>query len=267
MSAVDRAPASDTSSITKALEDWLELNWNDDLTVRQWWTLLADAGWSTPSWPASLGGRGLDSQGAKAVTRTLASAAVLAPPTGYGILMGAPTLLRYGTDEQQGRFLPDLARGNTAWCQLFSEPEAGSDLAGLKTSAVRDGDEWVINGQKVWSSGAHLADWGMLLARTDLSAPKHRGITFFLIRMDQPGVSVRPLRQMTGASEFNEVFFTDARVSADDIIGEAEGGWVVAQTTLAHERSMTNVRPGILPSARGGRARPQRRRCVAPPET
>lgn len=244
--------ADDTSHLTTLVKEWIETNWSADLTVRQWWALMAEAGWSTPAWPESLGGRALGSRAAGAVRRAISTSSVLLPPTGYGMLMGAPTLMRYGTAAQQLRLLPDLARGETSWCQLFSEPDAGSDLASLKTTAIPDGSNWIVNGQKVWSSGAHYGDWGMLLARTDPGAPKHDGITFFLIRMDQPGIEVRPLRQMTGASEFNEVFLTDARVSADDIIGELGKGWTVAQTTLAHERSMTNVRPGVLPGSRAG---------------
>ena len=155
---------------------------------------------------------------------------------GIGLNMAVPIILQYGTDEQKKRFVPAALRADEIWCQLYSEPEAGSDLASLRTTAVLDGDEWVVNGQKVWTSGAHLSDMGVLLARTGDEA-RHRGISMLLIPMNQPGVEVRPLRQMTGEAEFNEVFFTDARVPRDWVIGEVNDGWRAATGLLAHERS------------------------------
>jgi alkylation response protein AidB-like acyl-CoA dehydrogenase len=219
------------------LTAWLEENWTPELTVRVWWGRLAADGWAMPRWPEGLGGRGLGAGDARAVARRLAAAGAVGPPTGVGQTMGGPTVLAHGTDEQITALVPALADGTEAWCQLFSEPGAGSDLAGLSTSAVRDGDEWVVNGQKVWNSGAHLAARGLLLARTDPAVPKHDGISYFVIDMDQPGVEVRPLRQMNGESEFCEVFLTDARVRADRMIGAPGEGWRVAQTTLAYERA------------------------------
>jgi alkylation response protein AidB-like acyl-CoA dehydrogenase len=155
-------------------------------------------------------------------------------PIGYG--MGAPTVHTHGSDAQRARYLRPLFTCEEIWCQLFSEPGAGSDVAGLSTRAVRDGDEWVVNGQKVWTTLAHVARWGMLVARTDPDQPKHKGLTYFVVDMKQPGVEVRPLRQMTGDAEFNEVYFTEARIPDDERLGEVGEGWRVSLTTLMNER-------------------------------
>ena len=219
------------------LQQWITSNWSVEMTLAEWWDRLADAGLAFPTWPSGLGGRGASSRDAMAVSSALSAAMVVGPPTGNGPNMGAPTLLAHATPEQQQRFLAPLARGREVWAQLFSEPGAGSDLASLATSAVLDGEEYVINGQKVWNSFADVSKWGMLLARTDLDVPKHRGITFMMIDMEQPGVEVRPLVQMNGVAEFCEVFFSDARVSVSDVIGAPGDGWNVARTTLAFERA------------------------------
>jgi alkylation response protein AidB-like acyl-CoA dehydrogenase len=152
-------------------------------------------------------------------------------------MLAGPTIVAHGSEEQKQRYLRPIVTGQEAWCQLFSEPGAGSDLASLQCRAVKDGDEWVVNGQKVWTSGAQVADLGMLLARTDVDVPKHRGISYFAIEMDQEGVDVRPLREMTGRALFNEVFLTDARVTDDALIGGLNNGWMAAMTTLANERA------------------------------
>ncbi len=153
---------------------------------------------------------------------------------GFG--MGAPTIVTHGTEAQKQRYLRPLFTGEEMWCQLFSEPGAGSDLAGLSTRAERDGDEWIVNGQKVWTSLAHFARWGILVARTNPDVPKHKGLTYFILDMHQPGVEVRPLRQMTGNAEFNEVYFTDARVPDENRVGDVGAGWGVSLTTLMNER-------------------------------
>ena len=205
--------------------------------ARPWQALMAEHRWAAITWPKAYGGRdGTPGQaaifGQEAMARGLP-----AMPFVVGTGMAGPTIIAHGNDEQKARYLEPMLRGEEVWCQLFSEPGAGSDLAGLATRAVRDGDEWVVEGQKVWTSGAHYSDYGILLARTDPDVPKHRGITYFLIDMRQPGIEVRALRQITGASHFSEVFFSGARVPHDAVLGEVGAGWAAAMTTLANERT------------------------------
>jgi alkylation response protein AidB-like acyl-CoA dehydrogenase len=216
---------------------WLEQHWDPDLTVDEWWRIVAEAGWTAPHFTPEQGGRGLHRNAGNTVRNTFGQFGALRPPGGLGLLMAAPTILTHGTPDQIARFVPPVLDGRVNWCQLFSEPGAGSDLAGLTTRAERDGDRYVINGQKVWSSMAMRADYGMLLARTDFGVPKHNGISWFAFSLDQPGVTVRPLREMTGEAVFNEVFFDDAVVDADDLIGGEGNGWAVTQTTLFFERT------------------------------
>ena len=223
-------------TVADEVRGWLRERWSEELTLREWWSRLAGEGWAFPTWPIGYGGRGLSPADGRVVTQEIADAGAFGPPGGLGQNMGGPVVIEHGTEEQRDRWLLALASGRESWCQLFSEPGAGSDLASLQTRAVRDGDEWVVNGQKVWTSGARTADRGMLVARTDPDAPKHKGITYFIIDMDQPGVEVRPLRQMDGGATFNEVFFTDAVVSHDAIVGAPNNGWMVAVATLAYER-------------------------------
>jgi alkylation response protein AidB-like acyl-CoA dehydrogenase len=211
--------------------------WDPDLTVAQWWELLGESGWCAPTWPQEWFGKGLGRDAVAIVNDELRAAGAVGPPSGLGMLLAGPTILAHGTDEQKARYLRPIVTGQEGWCQLFSEPGAGSDLASLQTKAERDGDEWVITGQKVWTSGGQVAQLGMLLARTDPDAPKHTGISYFVFEMDQPGVEVRPLREMTGRALFSEVFFDDARVRDDAIIGGLNNGWLVANTTLANERA------------------------------
>lgn len=205
---------------------------------KDWQRTLYDGGWAGITWPKEYGGRGGTSMQQQIFNQEQAR---YDAPTGIfavGIGMTGPTLIAHGNDDQKRRYLDPLLRGEEVWCQLFSEPGAGSDLAGLSTRAERDGDEFVINGQKVWTSGAHYSDFGILLARTDPDQPKHRGITYFLVDMRTPGVDVRPLRQITGAAHFNEVFLTDVRIPAENVVGEVNQGWRVAMTTLTSERSL-----------------------------
>ncbi|MCK6563909.1 MAG: acyl-CoA dehydrogenase family protein [Dehalococcoidia bacterium] len=199
--------------------------------------LLAKKGWLAPSWPRQYGG----------MEATPMEQAVFAEryayrraPTGLTIVpigLAGPTIIHFGTGEQKRRFLPGITSGETVWCQGFSEPGAGSDLASLQTRAVRDGDSYVVNGQKIWTSFGHLADWCVLLARTDVEAPKHRGISYFLLDMKSPGITIRPLLNLAGAHGFNEVFFDNVRIPSENLLGEENRGWYVATATLDFERS------------------------------
>ncbi|HLG92943.1 MAG TPA: acyl-CoA dehydrogenase family protein, partial [Acidimicrobiales bacterium] len=206
--------------------------------TRAWRATLADHGFLAVAWPKEYGGGGLSplEQVVLAEELTRAGVPMGAPNDVFGIQMVGNTLLAWGTEPQRRHFLPRIVSGDDVWCQGYSEPNAGSDLANLGCRAVLDGDQWVINGQKVWTSYGHLANWIFLLARTDPDAPKHRGISFLLVSMDQPGVEVRPIKMISGDSEFNEVFFTDARAPAANVVGEVNGGWAVAMTLLGYER-------------------------------
>jgi len=219
---------------------WYQVNWDPDRPVGDWFALLANSGWGYPGWPTEWLGRGMDRADVRVVREERKKLGALAPPSGIGPSLLAPMLFRHGTDDQMRRFLPAMAWKGETFCQMLSEPEAGSDLAGVTTTATRDGDEWVINGSKIWTSKANEVDYGMLLARTDPEAPKHRGLTFFLIARDQPGIDVRPLRTMTGTASFNQVFFDDARIPVDDVIGIPEDGWTVTRTFLALEKNSYN---------------------------
>ena len=206
--------------------------------AKEWQRLLFDHGWAGITWPTEYGGRGLSAVESMIWNQEMGRYGVTVGPFAVGIGMAGPTILRHGTDAQRKRFLRPMLRGEEMWCQLFSEPEAGSDLAALRTRAVRDGDEWVVDGQKVWTSSAATADWGILLARTDPDATKRKGITYFLVDMRTPGIDVRPLRQITGSEHFSEVFLDGVRLPVDAVLGEVDGGWAVTQTTLANERGL-----------------------------
>ena len=206
--------------------------------TEEWRATLYDNGLLAASWPRQYGGGGLSPLEQVVMAEEFYRAGVPTggPNDGFGIVMVGNTLLHWGTEAQKAYFLPRILSGEDRWCQGYSEPGAGSDLANLGTRAVLDGDEWVINGQKTWTSAAHLANWIFVLTRTDPDAPKHKGITFLLVPMDQPGVELRPIQMMTGRSEFNETFFADARTAKDNVVGGVNAGWAVAMTLLGYER-------------------------------
>ncbi|HXC45557.1 MAG TPA: acyl-CoA dehydrogenase family protein [Solirubrobacteraceae bacterium] len=204
---------------------------------RDWQRRLYDAGWAAPAWPAEYGGRGASLSESAIYFEELGLARVPLPANVLGLLLGGPTLMVWGTDEQKERYLAPILSAEEIWCQGFSEPDAGSDLAALKTRAVRDGEEWVVSGQKVWTSGAQYSKWCMLVARTDPDLPKHKGLTYFLMDMEQEAVQVRPLRQITGEAEFNELFIEEARIPDANVVGGVGNGWKVALTTLMNERA------------------------------
>ena len=203
---------------------------------KEWTKALASRGWVAPAWPKEYGGAGLSVMQQFIFNWELAEAR-LPRPGGIAVGFAGPTLIVHGTDEQKKKYLPGILSGEDIWCQGYSEPGAGSDLAALQTRAVRDGDDYIINGQKIWTSGGHIAKYMILLARTDPDAPKHRGITYFIVDMKSPGITVRPLVNLAYTHEFNEVFFEDVRVPRANIIGEENRGWYLAQTTLSFERS------------------------------
>ncbi len=203
---------------------------------RVWHRTLYEAGYLGMGWPKEYGGQEARPMEQAIVGEELARANAPASLNGLGIGIVAPTLIHHGTEHQKRDHVSKILTAEELWCQLYSEPNSGSDLASLQCRADRDGDEFVINGQKIWTSGAINADWGILLARTDRSAPKHQGISCIMIDMHQPGVEVRPLKQISGSSEFCEVFFTNVRVNADNLVGEMNAGWRIAQTTLSYER-------------------------------
>jgi alkylation response protein AidB-like acyl-CoA dehydrogenase len=223
------------------------------LDYGEWCKKMGEAGYATPTWPAEYGaGLSLSPAQAKHVNDVLSHYKVPRSFNIIGIGMGGPTILAWGTEAQKERLLRPCATNEEIWCQLFSEPGAGSDVAGLSTRAVRDGDEWVVNGQKVWTTLAHIARWGMLVARTDPDQPKHRGLTYFILDMHAPGVEVRPLVQITGEAEFNEVFFADARIPDSMRVGAEGDGWGVAITTLMNERVALSGAGSVGGDAVGG---------------
>ena len=236
----------------KELRAWLAANLTEEVvaagrrrgrdpdtfeTLRAWDATLADAGWGAVSWPQEYGGRGATVLEQLAYAEETTHARAPVPLNVIGMNNIAPAIMQYGTDDQKRELLPRMVRADDIWCQGMSEPEAGSDLASLRTRAVLDGDEYVVNGQKIWTSLGHRADWCQLYVRTDPDAPKHKGISCLIVDMTLPGIEVRPLVTLNGAADFAEVFFNDVRVPADALLGPFNGGWQVATTTLSHERA------------------------------
>jgi alkylation response protein AidB-like acyl-CoA dehydrogenase len=230
------------------LREWLATNVPGDLPDRGdddarfdwavgWQRKLADAGWASVHWPVEYGGRGATMTESAIFFEELGRAGAPLPANVLGLLLAGPTIMLWGNDEQKDRYLNPIVTAEEIWCQGFSEPEAGSDLAALKTRAVMDGDEWIVTGQKVWTSAAQYSKWCMLVARTDTEVPKHKGLTYFLMDMEQDAVQVRPLRQITGEAEFNELFIEEARIPDANVLGGVGNGWKVALTTLMNERA------------------------------
>ncbi|MFJ9173798.1 acyl-CoA dehydrogenase family protein [Streptomyces sp. NPDC102360] len=219
-------------------------NIRDDIPAsRAFQAAVYDAGFAGITWPSKWGGQGLTVEHQRAYNAEASAYQLPDEPFGIGWGMAGPVLMELGTEEQCRQYIRPLLRGEEIWCQLYSEPEAGSDVASLQSRAVREGDGWVVNGQKVWTSRAHFADRGILVARTDADLPKHRGLTMFVVDMHAPGVEVRPLRDMTGASHFNEVYVTDVRLPADAVVGTVNDGWSSAINMLKHERVSIGTRP------------------------
>jgi alkylation response protein AidB-like acyl-CoA dehydrogenase len=241
------------TNVLDEFRQWLETNWDETIPLHEWWQRLADSGWAVPHWPVEWFGRGATSQQRREIAAILRSFNIPGPPAGLGTMLAGPTILNHGTPEQKARLLRPIISGSESWCQLFSEPSAGSDLAALQTRAVREGPAWRVTGQKIWTSNGQVADRGMLLARTQPGSRGRDGITWFVIDMHQPEIEVRPLREMTGRTLFTQVFMDGALVHSVDAIGPVNGGWDVARTTLACERSgLADGAVGVLPGPRGG---------------
>ena len=251
MTDVRTAPDAEAARVSELIDELLEKHPPQSTPERDFLGAQFDMGLAWVHFPEGFGGLGASPRLQKEVNERLAEVGAPSPyyrnPIGHG--MGAPTVVTHGSDKQKQRYLRPLFTGEEVWCQLFSEPGAGSDVASLATRAVRDGDEWVVNGQKVWTTLAHVSRWGMLVARTDPEQPKHKGLTYFVVDMHAPGVEVRPLRQMTGDAEFNEVYFTDVRIPDEERLGDIGDGWRVSLTTLMNER--VSIGGSIAPRGSG----------------
>jgi alkylation response protein AidB-like acyl-CoA dehydrogenase len=230
----------------------------DHPDMKTWLEVMADKGWTAPTWPREYGGGGLERAEAKVLAQEMTQLRLPAPLTGFGLTMIGPTLLQFGNEEQKREHLTKICRGEIRWCQGYSEPDAGSDLASLKTKAERDGDDFIINGEKVWTSYGDVSDWIFALVRSDPNVKKQAGITFLLIDMESPGVSVSPVKLISGKSPFCETRFDDVRVPVKNALGEINGGWTVAKALLGHERSM-------IADVFGGTARRKRAKGQASP--
>ncbi len=240
--------ANNDAAFTDAESGTPEVSADFDL----WKKRMGEKGWGVPTWPDHLGGGGLSAAEARVLSEEMARIGARNPIGGMGVMMFGPTLLEYGNDAQLERHIPPIVRGELRWCQGFSEPGSGSDLASLQTRAEDKGDHWLVNGQKIWTSGAHLADWCFCLVRTDPKAKKHEGISFLLIDMRTPGVETRPILLINGTRPFCETFFTDVKVPKENLVGPLNGGWTIAKRLLQHERqgiSGANAQgaPGVIP--------------------
>jgi alkylation response protein AidB-like acyl-CoA dehydrogenase len=243
---------------------WLEANWNPDLGLVEWRKMLADSGWGVPHWPSRWYGRDLPAGLVPVVEEEFQRVGAIGVAKAGIRTLAAATILAHGTDMHKEKFLLPILTGEDTWCQLFSEPGSGSDVAGAVTRAEFRGNQWVVNGQKVWTTSAHKAHWGLLLARTDWDRTKHRGLSYFIIDMKQPGISVHPLKQMNGHASFNQVFMTDAKVEPEFLVAEVGDGWAVTTTTLMHERRGADaLRTWARGSDRPGRAYDEERAEIA----
>ena len=222
--------------VRREVEAWLDAHWSPDRTLLEWRNILVDGGWAAPHWPTDWYGKGFDPAQTAIVRAAFAKKGAVGAAQSGPSSLAAETILSHGSDDQKQRYLRSILTGEHAWCQLFSEPGSGSDLAGSSTKAESIDGQWIVSGQKVWNTSAHHADYGILLARSNFDLPKHQGLSYYLINMRQPGVEVRPLKQMNGHASFNEVFMTNAVVAAEDLIGGEGNGWAVAATTLSFER-------------------------------
>ncbi|HLI66624.1 MAG TPA: acyl-CoA dehydrogenase family protein [Caulobacteraceae bacterium] len=235
----------DAEAFRAEARSWIEANLPEGgargPNARRWREAVAAKGWGAPTWPVEYGGGGLSRAEARVVAEEMARAGAHNPIGGLGIMSIGPTILELGTPEQKARHLPHIARGEYEWCQGYSEPGAGSDLASLQTKCEDKGDHWLVNGSKIWTSVANLADWCFCLVRTDFSAKKHEGISCLLIDMKQPGVETRPIKLINGDSPFCETFFTDVRAAKDDVIGPLNGGWTIAKRLLQFERDNISI--------------------------
>ncbi|WP_420452875.1 acyl-CoA dehydrogenase family protein [Ilumatobacter sp.] len=245
--------AIDRAEVEEQVRAWFRDAWDPDIALLAWRERLVASGWAVPSWSSRWHGRDLPAWSDRVAHRAIVDAGGVAVPPGGGFSLAAATIHDHADDELRERYLGPTLTGELRWCQLFSEPCAGSDLAGLRTTAVRDGDEWVLDGQKVWTTSADHADMGICVARSDWDVPKHAGLTYFLLDLRQPGVEVRPIHQMNGHASFNAVFLTEARVPADHVVGGVGEGWAVARGTLSHERSFTSSGSAPLDAHLGGR--------------
>jgi alkylation response protein AidB-like acyl-CoA dehydrogenase len=251
---VSRVTAFAGLALRDEIRAWLAENWDPELPLVQWRARLHEAGWACPTWPVAYGGRDLAPEQARVVGEELDAVGAPGTPVGGGMFLAAPTLLRHASEELKQELLPGIVTGRDTWCQLFSEPGNGSDLAGLTTRAEFNDGAWVVSGQKVWTTSADHAKYAMLLARTDWRVPKNEGITYFVLPMQQPGVEVRPIRQMNNRSSFFEVFLTEARAPERFVVGAVCEGWNVARTTLTHERGLGAMRRTPRQTDRKGRA-------------